>query len=543
MDAHDSSVIDVPKMRLAKVGRDRERKRGGAGWFGGRGAGSGLRGAFGGIGGGAEAGAGGFFGAGGAGGIFAGDFFAGNFMGTGMSLGKLLLALLLGGGASVGAWEIGNSLAASSRGDDKSAGARIFADKGAQKYGDTSGVIKQDSSIPNSLGYVNNDGLTDEQRAAKKAAEDAAAAKAAADAQRLAAEEAQRQAAEAGKALPAPDSDAAGAMRGMQGIQLGPMSPLFGAGMGGGGAGGGSPASASVNSGGAGMGGGNKGKSGALAAFHSPAEAASARAAVAAHPKTTAQGFAGRQLELANGLSRQAAVAGKNETSAASAAVPFDNNPNQGAALSGAGDGSGPQPGSSPYGSGLPNMPSGGGQSTTQSSAPNGIPIASGGGGGGGGGAAACSVSGDVRNSSGNCEPSTPKAKDAAPYQSLLDKVPPLLAIITGLFASVWILSKMTSPWAFIAAKIAVGLIALAGAALAVIGGVIATMKGGDPIIGTILSISGVGVAGFALWSLMGPAPVTGAKAVSMLAKSLISTAFAGIADAAKHMSGVGAMM
>jgi hypothetical protein len=539
MDAQDSSVIDVPRMKLAKVGKDRERKRGGAGWFGSRGAGSGLRGAFGGIGGGAEAGAGGFFGAG----AEAGLFGAGDFMGTGMSLGKVLLALLLGGGASVGAWEIGNSLAASSRADDKSAGPKIFADKGAQKYADTSGVIKQNNSIPNSLGYVNNDGLTDEQRAAKKAAEDAAAAKAAEDAQRQAAEDAKRQAAEdaaaAARAKVASDSEAAGAVRSMQTIKLGPMSSIFGAGGGAGGAGGaGLGSGANGNSG---AGGGGKGKPGALAAFGSQAQAASARAAGASLPKTTAQGFAGRQLQMANGLSRQAVIAGQNESSAAGAATPFDNNPNQGTALSGAGDGTGAQPGSAPYGSSYSSLPNGGGQSTAQSPDPNGTPIPS----GGGGGTAACSVSGDVRNSSGNCEPATPTAKDAAPYQGLLDTVPWILAGITAAFVAIFFTSKMPFPWAKVATMIQVGLVALAGAALIGIGVRIATMTGGDPMIGAILGVSGAGVIAMAIKSALARAsgPVSGTQAVSLLSKSLISTAIGGLADVMGHIPSVAAMM
>ena len=464
MDTQNSSVVDVPDMKLAKVGSKRDKKRGGAGWFGARGAGSAFSGAAG--------------GAGAGGGIF----------GAGMSLAKLLTVLLVSGGLSAGAWQVGNMMAS-----NNSAGGgpapKVFADKeGPQKYADTSGVIKGgDKSIPNSLGYINNDGLTDEQRVAKKAAEDAAAAKAAADSQAKADADAKEKAlADAKAASATPDPTAAAASPespklGLNGGRFGGMKSSFG---GGGQLSGGAGLSGGINRsfGGAGDLGG-KPQSGALAAFRSPTKVASTRAAGPTPGKSNSKGFAKQQLDMANGMSRMAAATGKSETASSGAATPFDNNAAQGSVISGPGLGNGAQTG--PADSGAGNNPS------------------SGGGGGGLTSGGACANANFEPNINGDCVSQTPNphGQDAAPYQGMIDTCLILLLLIM-LLSFIAMTIKNFPPYG---RGIAYGLccvVAAMGLAITAMGIKIAAMKHGDFMIGTILTVVGVYISATALVSL-----------------------------------------
>lgn len=484
MDTQGLSQVDVPQIKLAKVGKDRDRKRGGLGWLGSRGAGSGFGGAVGGAG-------------------------AGGFMGTGMSLAKLLVALLLSGVVSAGAWQAGHMMAAGSGGGKS--GPKVFADKNSQKYSDTSGVIKSERSIPNSLGYVNNDGLTDEQRAAKKAAEDAAARKAAEDAQRLADEDAKKKAledAKAASAAPAPTAAPDAAKLGLAAGKFGGMKSSFGGGL----------------SGGAGLSGGinrnfgavetlgGKGPKGAITAFRSPTKVASSKASSPAHAKSNSKGFAKRQLDMTNGLSRAALASGRNESAATTSGVPFDSGHNQGNALSGPGLGNGTQTGN-PDNSGFNNQPNGPVGTTTP-----------------------CADASSQPDSNGNCvnQTATPAAQNAAPYQGLINMVMILLGIVMALSLAAMIFSKMP-PYGTGIAHYLCMMAALLGVVIAGIGARIATMTHGDFMIGGIIGV----VGGFiAVASVVSLGHATGTIAMlTQPAAILVASAAGELAAASKKSS------
>src|SRR5258707_1356223 len=108
MEKEGSAIAEIPNFKLAKVGKEREPKRGGAGWWGARGAGSGFGGALGGS-------------------------------GVGMPLAKTLVMLAAVGVISAGAWQFGRVMGG---GSVPGAGAsdKIFADKGPRQAGDASDV-------------------------------------------------------------------------------------------------------------------------------------------------------------------------------------------------------------------------------------------------------------------------------------------------------------------------------------------------------------------------------------------------------------------
>lgn len=498
MDTQNPSV-DVPNLKLAKVGKDREKKRGGAGWFGARGAGSAFSGA-----------------AGGAG-------ASGGLLGTGMSLAKLLTILLVSGGLSAGAWQVGNMMAGSSAAGGPAA-PKVFAEKdGPQKYADTSGVIKAQNSIPNSLGYVNNDGLTDEQRAAKKAAEDAAAAKAASDAQAKADADAKEKAladAKAASATPDPAMAAAGPQAGpklgLGGGKFGGMKSSFG---GGGGLSGGAGLSGGINRNFAGASGlGGKGQNGALAAFRSPTKPASTRVSGTPHGKSNSKGFAKQQLDNANGMSRTALASGKTENASAGAATPFDNNPSAGSVISGPGLGSGTQAG--PADSGGANNPSTGGSG----------PIS---------GGAACQDANFEPDINGNCtsQTPTPTGKNAAPYQGLLDTVLILMALV--LVINVIALAFSNTQWFKEIAVALAYVMAAMGAVICGIGAKIAMMQHGDFMIGAIVGVVGGFITVQGLMAATGANSLNGTpmSMANQAAPTLLATA-AGALAAASAKSG-----
>ncbi|HAZ08778.1 MAG TPA: hypothetical protein DCZ01_09725 [Elusimicrobia bacterium] len=427
---------EVPTFKLAKVGKDRDRKRGAA-WFGARAAGpSALRGAFGGAGAGTGA------------------------VGAGASLAKTLLTLALVGGLSAGAWQIGSMMRGAKPG--AKADKKLFAGRGDQKYDDLSGVIKNDKSIPNSLGYISGsmDGLTAEERA-KKAAE-AEAARAAEEAARKKAEEEADKPPSAAAAAAADPRASAGA--GMP-RAFGKLSSSF--------------ASSPVLVGGAGLSGGinrsfadasgpNKAQGGALSSYRSGSKPTYSQAARATAGKSKSKGFAKRQLANAFSLSRQAASAGKAESQADLAAAPFDNNAGAGGnVISGPGVGQGVSQGASDTSS----------QSSDSGSS---------------GGTTACG-SDQYADSNGDCQSTdTGSTTNAATYQWMIDAVTALLVVLAVLFALIMILrggegTVVLTPIVQIAIIAVGGLIAALGAAI------IATS--GDIMIGGISAAVGAAAA------------------------------------------------
>ena len=497
MDTQDSS-IDAPHMKLAKVGKGRERKRGGAGWLSGaRGTGSGF-GALGG------AGAG----------------------GAGMSLGKILMVLLVSAGVSAGAWQLGGRLAgnSSSSSDDKSAAPKAFASREPQKYADTSGVIKAENSIPNSLGFINNDGLTAEQRADKKAADDAAAAsaaKAAADAQAKADADAKAKALADAKAAATADASAGGGAgakevpgKGSLGSKFGKLGSGFGSG---GGLSGGAGMSGGIarNFGGGVDGSGGRGQKGSLGAMsNSATKVATTRSATPTARKSNAKGFLAPLQTVAN-MTGTASKAGTAEGASSQAGTPFDNNAGRGTSIAGPGIGSGLQTGPSDGGGGL-NPGNGGG------------PI------GGGGNCA----TGQQIDGNGNCQNiSSPTGMNAAPYQGLLNTVMLLLGIIAVLSMIAVALQKTI--WGTAWAMALILAIAAMGAVVAAMGIAIAAMPHGDFMIGAIVGVIGAYVAYSSIAS-MGMATSSAALEIGAAHVMIASAVGAMAATSAKSKSMMG---
>lgn len=346
----ESATADVPTFKIARVGNDRKKKKGGFSFL----RSGGSRGSWSGASGGA--------GAGGSGGLF----------GLGVSLNQLVtIVAMLGAMASGVAFMVARDARNAKAAAPKK--AEVFAKSEPVKIeGDTSNLQGNKNTIPNSLGYLSGskDGLTDEERAKRDA--DAAAA---AEAQRLADEEAARKAAEAeknaAKEPAAVDPMAAAAAAGAGGPNgPGGFGKKFGAlsaGVSGG----------SALAGGAGMSGGMNGsfgrgvgiKGGASGRISGPGTTARPKQAARASSKmgkSSAKGFARKQLTIANAWSRRAANAGKaGEASSVSAGNAFDSGTGAGTAITGGGM--------------APGAPG-----TEGSSSGGGTPSGSGGGGGGG---------------------------------------------------------------------------------------------------------------------------------------------------------------
>jgi hypothetical protein len=470
MDTQNSATAEVPSFKLAKVGKERnKRRRGGlAGLFGGgpgsSGGGLNLLGM-----GGAGAGAGGSAGA-----------------AVGMSFGKILVALLITAGVSSAAWQFGSSMAGGNAAGGAPAAKKLFDSKASQKYSDLSGVIKGSNAMPNSLGYVEGslDGLTPEERA-KKQAEAAAAAKAQAEADKKAA--AEQAAKEAADAKAAKDKQAAdGALNGGEGLMkkgLGPAKPFkkmnsfFGGGSG--------------LSGGAGLAGGinrnfagasslgqklEKPQNGSMASFRHQGTHATSRSAARNAGRSTHRGFARRQLDKAFALSHQASSAGKAENAADTAGAAFDNNPAGGSTIAGPGVGNG-------AGAGVTDA--------TTPNNPDGLI-------GNGGSATACG-DGQYADANGNCQTTnTGGTKNATQWQGLLNMAMILLGIasLLSFIMAAFKDSIIGSPYAAIISAIIIGI----GAVVAGIGVMLMT-KYGQKLQGGILTAVGGGLAVLAYMS------------------------------------------
>ena len=173
----DSSVSDVPTFKVARVGNDRKRKGGGFSFL----RGGGTRGVWSGATGGSGAGVG--IGAGaGSGGLSA--------LLAGVTFSKAMILLLVAVGG-LGAVSLGRMMGNTSNGTMKPKAFSMASREAVKMEGDMSNLPSNANTIPNSLGYLtgSTDGLTPEERAKKEA--DAAAA---AEAQRIADEEAAKKA-------------------------------------------------------------------------------------------------------------------------------------------------------------------------------------------------------------------------------------------------------------------------------------------------------------------------------------------------------------
>lgn len=465
MDTQNSAVTDIPSFKLAKVGKGRERKRGGAAWFGARGASSGFGGALGASGAGAGA--------------------------AGLGLAKTIVSLLIAAGLSAGAWQFGKSFSDTSA-KAKPAVKKVFGAKdGPQQYADTSGVIKTETSIPNSMGYVSGsmDGLTPEERAKKAAEAEAARAAEEAAAKKAADEESKKEAASPASNIPVDPATIASANDPKKGLSAGKFGKLGSSFGGGGGLSGGSGLSGGINRnfGGASAMGPTKGNNGSMSAFRNAGKPGYTSAGRAVAGKSKAKGFAKRQLDNAFAQSRQAMSAGKTENAAATAASAFDNNPGQGNVIAGPGLNNGARTGTADGGIAATN-PSGGGPLDT--------------------GGAACSP-GMAPDINGNCQTiHTNHPKNGASYQWMIDAVKGLLIAVAALATIYMALEYILigTSWTFIgpatilsAMNVIANMILALGVAIAGLGAMIMSASG-DYTMGGIVTAVGLFVAACGYW-------------------------------------------
>lgn len=496
MDTQSAGTIEIPNFKLAKVGKDRERRRAGGGWLsGGRGAGSGFSGALGGSG-----------AAGGGGGILAL---------TGAM--KSAILLLMAAGVSAGAWQYGKMRAAQYDASMKNGGgAKVFDTKGgAQKYDDLSGVVKADNAIPNSLGYISGstDGLTPEERA-KKAAEAEAARKADEEAKKKADEEANKQPAEPASTAPDPKAVAESAAP-KKGLTAGKFGQLGSFGNSGGGLSGGAGLSGGINRNfGAASGVGGKAQNGAMASFRTPTKPGTASAPHAAMAKSNSKGFAKRQLDNAFGQSRQAMSAGKGETAASGAAAPFDNNPGVGNVIAGPGMTNGSKAGAGDGGGGLNPTNSGGPLDNSSG--------------------AACKSADYAPDQNGVCQKiKTNPPKNDAPYQWMIDLAKTLMILTSILGALALIYAAAALTWGI--AEALKKIIMVLGVIEIGLGAAILAMTGDKMMGGIVMAVGALTVASAAI-----PADVasldTNDMAI-MAAGTLISNAVGALAGSAASKS------
>lgn len=482
----DSAVSDVPTFKVARVGNDRKRKGGGFSFL----RGGGARGAWSGVAGGSGAGGG-----------------AAAFAGAGLSLSKAMLIFLVTAGA-VGAVGLGRMLG-NSHGDAPKQKAFSMSRDAVKLEGDTSNLPSNANTIPNSLGYLSGsmDGLTPEERAKREA--DAAAA---AEAQRIADEEAAKKAAAENTAANGVDPNAllasakadGGNARGGSafGKKFGSLSSSMGGG--------------SSLSGGAGLSGGvnrsfgsagSLGKAaagGQMTAMKGAARPSYSKAGGARMASSKTKGFARKQLANANAYSRRASAASKGETAASDAGTAFDNNPGAGNVISGPGVGKGN--GSSTGADSTPNLVDSGGPTgnsdPTVDCGPNKYQTADGG----------CA---DISTNNGV---SASKAIDI------------MAKIVMGLLAVIGIISAIAlacegTVFGYAFAKIVESAILAMGLIVAALG--VAMIAMGDYVTGGIATLLGGVIAGFAYWN---PGALTpgwglvagfGGAALTMVGRSL----------------------
>lgn len=460
----DSSTSDVPTFKVARVGHDRKRKGGAFSFL----RGGGARGAWSGATGGS-----------GAAGIGAGGATA--LAGAGLNFSKFLILLLVSVGG-IGAIGLGRMLGNASNNDVKKPKAFSMASREAvQIEGDTSNLPGNTNTIPNSLGYLSGskDGLTPEERAKKEA--DAAAA---AEAQRVADEEAAKKA-EADRLAGSPAVDPNALL----------ASAKADGGQGGRGSGGGfgkkfgalssSMGSGSSLSGGAGMSGGvnrqfgssgaiTKGTGGQMAAMKGNSRPSYSKAGGSKLASSKTKGFARKQLANANAYSRQGAAASKGESAASSAGTAFDNNPGAGNVISGPGVGKGA--GSSSGADSTPNPGSGGGG--------NGNPTGS--------QQVDCGAD-NYQTADGGCAPvPTRAAKDSKPMLTMIANAVMALLVVVGIISAITCILADSIAGAAFAAALLPYLIGI-GAIIGILG--VAMIAMGDYVSGGIATLLGTTIA------------------------------------------------
>jgi len=460
----DASMSDAPTFKVARVGQQRKRKGGMFSFL--RGGGAGPRGAWSGATGGSGAAS------------VGGGFSATALNGFGLTFGKTMLVIIatsvIGSGAI-----FGGMLSASKSHMAAPAKPALFSQEKVKLEGDTSNLPSNPNTIPNSMGFVtgSRDGLTPEERAQREA--DAAAA---AEAQRLADEEAAKKAeAEqtAANAAPNPDELLASAKEDGKvapGTAFGKKMGALSTSMGGG----------SALTGGAGMSGGvnrqfapktapaiPKAAAGSITAMKGGARPTYAKAGNSKLAASKTKGFARRQLAHANAYSRRGAASGKGENAAADAGSAFDNNSGAGNIITGAGIGAG-------------KGGNGGADATMNPNSGEGGPT-------GGDPTMDCGAN-NYQTADGGCAPiKETGGKDANPTLTLISNVVMAMLAMIGVIAAIAMASGPFGPW-MIPVLIAMGaIIGLLG---------IAMMAMGDYVSGGIAVATGGAVAYMAAFAL-----------------------------------------
>ncbi len=484
----DASISDVPTFKVARVGKERKRKGGAFSFLRG---GSGPRAAWSGATGGS-----------GAAGVGGGSAAALN--GFGLTFSKTMIVIfatsVLGSGAI-----LGGMLSASNSRPAAPTKPALFAQDKVKIEGDTSNLPSNANTIPNSMGFItgSKDGLTPEERA-QKAAEAAAAA----EAQRVADEEAAKKAeAEQTAANAAPDPNALLASAQADGKvapggtafgkKIGAMSTTMGGG--------------SALTGGAGMSGGvnrqfeaktapavPKGAAGQITAMKGSSRPAYSKSGNSKLAASQTKGFARKQLAHANAYSRRGAASSRGENAAADAGSAFDNNSSAGNIISGAGIGAG----------------KGGAGASDASINPNGTD----GGPTGGDPTMDCGAN-NYQTADGGCAPIKENGgKDANPMLTLISNVVMAMLLTIGVLAAI---ATVAGPYGMWMQPILMAM----GAIIGLLG--LAMMAMGDYVAGGIATITGAAVTYLAAGSVpsltIGQALLMGfgAPAMMMVGKML----------------------
>lgn len=460
----DASTSEVPTFKVARVGQARKRKGGAFSFL--RGGGAGPRGAWSGA-------------TGGSGAASVGGYSATALNGFGLTFSKTMLVIIatsvIGSGAIYG----GIQSAANSR-PAAPAKPALFSQEKIKLEGDTSNLPSTPNTIPNSMGFVtgSRDGLTPEERAQREA--DAAAA---AEAQRVADEEAAKKAeAEQTAANAAPDPNELLASAKEDGKEA-PGGTAFGkkfgslsTNMGGG----------SALTGGAGLSGGvnrqfapktapaiPKAAAGSMTAMKGGSRPTYARSGNSKLAASKTKGFARKQLAHANAYSRRGASSGKGENAASDAGTAFDNNSSAGHIISGAGIGAG-------------KGGNGGADATMNPNGSEGGPT-------GGDPTMDCGAN-NYQTADGGCAPiKETGGKDANPTLTLISNVVMAMLGMIGVIAAIAAMSGPFGPW-MIPVLIAMGaIIGLLGLAM---------MAMGDIVAGGIATAAGAAIAYMAAFAL-----------------------------------------
>ena len=447
----ETTVGGSPTLKVARVGKERKRKGGIFSFLRSGGGRAVWTGATGGSGAGSAA------------------------VGAGLTFSKLMLIGLVSM-TGLGAAGLGRVLGNAS--NHEVVKPKLFATaskKAAIKIeGDVTNLPGNTNTIPNSLGYLtgSKDGLTPEERAKKEA--DAAAA---AEAQRVADEEAAKKAeAEKTAAAPAVDPKAllasakADGEKDAKATAFGKKFGSLSSSMGGGSAlNGGSGLSGGMNRQFGESGSMKKAPSGQLSAMKGSVKATTSRSSSPRLAGSKTKGFARKQLANANAYSRRGMAAGRGETASSDASSAFDNNPGAGTIISGPGISLGAKP-----------------QGLGDTATPN---NGSGGDGSAGDQQGDCGAGQSV-NSSGSCQDiETTAGKDAKPMLTMMANAVMALLLMIGVIAAM----AISGPWGYWMAGVLVAM----GAVITLLG--VAMMAMGDYVTGGIATLTG-GIVTYLAW-------------------------------------------